>query len=558
MTPLPGLQERSADKTPLRCPECAWENQDGEVFCARCGRALQSEETLDQLPPLPPGTVLAGKYTLTECIERRRVENRYRGWQLAGQGVIIREREATEGALFTVLQARLAGLSHPALVRPEAHFEQDGRAYLVQEEVAGISLENRKGHTSEREAVGWGIQLCQVLSFLHSHGLLCPDLFPEGLVIDRNGRLRLVGLDGVREKGVKQEEAIVNDGYTAPEVYKNEEIDGRTDIFSLGATLYTLLTGKRLAVEGWMSAFEPPVFYPEKVVSPGLERVLRKALAPEPKDRYESAEALKADLLVLGKVVRLRSAWCTDRGLKRDHNEDSVLVMEGSQHTVAGTSAWGLYVVSDGMGGAESGEIASAIAVKTIAQRMEAAWAEDFPSWTNERREECLCQAAEAANTEIVRYAREHPESAGMGATVVIGALCGPQLTLAWVGDSRAYLWEQGKLLRLSRDHSLVGRLVEIGQISEEEAHTHEHRHVLTRSLGSKETVAVDSLSRTLHRGSRLVFCSDGLTTHVEERVLADIISRHRGPQEAALELVVAVNARGGSDNTAVVVVFIE
>jgi serine/threonine protein phosphatase PrpC len=474
------------------------------------------------------------------------------------QEVIIRERGATDGALFAVLRDRLAGLSHPALVKLQAHFEQDGRVYVVQEEVPGISLANRKGHTSEREVVRWGIQLCQMLSFLHSHSLLCPDLCPEGLVIDRDGRLRLVGLDGVREKGVKQEETIVNDGYTAPEAYKNQEIDERADIFSLGATLYTLLTGKRLAVEGWVSAFEPPVFYPEKVVSPELERVLRKTLVPEPKDRYESAETLKADLLALGKVVRLRSAWYTDRGLRREHNEDSVLVVEGGQHTTAGTSAWGLYVVSDGMGGAESGEIASAIAVNTIAQRMGATWAEDFPSWTNERREECLRQAAEAANSEIVGYAREHPESAGMGATVVLGALCGSQLTLSWVGDSRAYLWEQGQLLRLSRDHSLVGRLVEIGQISEEEALTHEYRHVLIRSLGSKETVAVDGLSRTLQRGSRLVLCSDGLTTHVEEPVLADIVSRHRDPQEAALELVVAANARGGSDNTAVVVVFIE
>ncbi len=430
--------------------------------------------------------------------------------------------------------------------------------YIVQEEAAGISLGNRKGHTSEREVVRWGIQLCQMLSFLHSHGFLCSDLSPEGLVIDRNGRLRLIGFDGVREKGAKQEEAIVNDGYTAPEAYKGQEIGERADIFSLGATLYTLLTGNRLAVEGWVSGFEPPVFYPEKIVSPDLERVLRKTLAPEPQDRHESTEALKANLLALGKGVRLRSAWYTDRGLQREHNEDSLLVIEGGQHTVAGTSAWGLYIVSDGMGGAESGEIASALAVKTIAQRMEAVWAEDFPSWTNERREECLRQAVEAANTDIIRYTREHPESEGMGATVVTGAFYGPQLTLTWVGDSRAYLWERGKLLRLSRDHSLVGRLVEIGQISEEEAHTHEHRHVLIRSLGSKEAVAVDSLSRTLYQGSRLMLCSDGLTTHVEEQVLADIISRHRDPQEAALELVVTANAGGGSDNTAVVVVFIE
>jgi protein phosphatase len=132
------------------------------------------------------------------------------------------------------------------------------------------------------------------------------------------------------------------------------------------------------------------------------------------------------------------------------------------------------------------------------------------------------------------------------------------QLTLAWVGDSRIYLWERGELQQLSRDHSLVARLVEIGQLSPAEARMHEHRNVLIRSLGSKEQVAVDTLSRPFRRGARLLLCSDGLTSHVEDSAIADIVSRHRDPGDAALELVVAANAGGGSDNISVVVVFHE
>jgi protein phosphatase len=101
-----------------------------------------------------------------------------------------------------------------------------------------------------------------------------------------------------------------------------------------------------------------------------------------------------------------------------------------------------------------------------------------------------------------------------------------------------------------------VARLVEIGQLSPAEARTHEHRNVLLRSLGAREQVAVDVVSCQLSHGVRLMLCSDGLTGHVEDDALSDILSRHRGPYEAALELVAAANAGGGSDNISVVVVF--
>ncbi|MGE0683827.1 MAG: PP2C family serine/threonine-protein phosphatase, partial [Candidatus Binatia bacterium] len=173
-------------------------------------------------------------------------------------------------------------------------------------------------------------------------------------------------------------------------------------------------------------------------------------------------------------------------------------------------------------------------------------------------REVCLREAVEAANTAIQGYAQSHPESAGLGATVVAALVQDQQLTLAWVGDSRGYVWEQGELRQLSHDHSLVARLVEIGQLSPEEARTHEHRNVLLRSLGSKAQVAVDVISLPLRRGARLLLCSDGLTGHVEDDVLKDVLSRHRDPFDAAVELVAAANADGGSDNISVVVTFHE
>jgi protein phosphatase len=541
------------------CPQCAQANLPEETYCTACGAALGEDPADPSLIPLVAGTVLDGLY-VTGSVEPQGRENRYRAIRqgAAQDWVLVRERASEEAEPLRALAERTAGLTHPAVLVPERLIEQDGRVYLVSPDIAGIKLSARIGRTSEREAVAWGVQLCQAVGFLHRRGLLCLELPPEGLLLDKDGRVRLTQLDSLCEKGAVHEHAVVTDGYAAPEVYKPGEVSEPADVFAVGALLYTVLVGKRLPVEGWVVQPDAPVFYPEKVLSPGLERVLRKALAPEAKERYPTLEALKAVLLALTHTSsRIRSAWLTDVGQVRSHNEDAVLVKEHGQGTVTGSEFSGLYVVSDGMGGAEAGEVASVITIQTVARSVEQAWAagsaRDDTAWEN-----CLRTAVESANAAILAYAREHPESTGLGATVVAATMQSQHLTLAWVGDSRIYLWERGQLQQLSRDHSLVARLVEIGQLSAAEARTHEYRNVLLRSLGSKDEVAVDTLSLPFRRGARLLLCSDGLTNHVDDSALADILSRHREPGEAALELVVAANAGGGSDNISAVVVFHE
>ena len=282
----------------------------------------------------------------------------------------------------------------------------------------GFRLSERIGRTSEREAVSWGVQLCQALGFLHRRELLCVELPPEGLLLDKEGRVRVTQLDTLVAKGEVTEPLRVTDGYAAPEVYKSGDLGESADVFAVGALLYSLLVGKRLPIEGWLVQYEPPVFYPEKVLSPNLERVLRKALALDPKDRYEHLDALKAALLAYNQKSLVRSAWLTDVGQVREHNEDAVLVKEDGQGTVAGNAFTGLYIVSDGMGGAEAGEVASALSIETVARYMERIHAEAVPQdeagW-----EQCLREAVEAANAAILAYAKEHPSAAGLGATIV-------------------------------------------------------------------------------------------------------------------------------------------
>ncbi len=550
------------------CVECGQANVIGETFCTACGVALEEDgegASVTPLEPLPIGTVLADTYRLTALFSTGQ-ENRYRAVRQTddGQSYLIAERSSDQanvhsGGAFQLFE-QLSTIQHPALMLPQDQCEHDGRVYLVTPSQSGLPLSQRIGRTAEREAAGWGVQLCQAVDVLHRHGLLCVELPPENVLLDKTGRLHLAQFDAVRLKEAVAESPVLTDGYAAPEAYKTQVLNEAADVFALGACLYAVLVGRRLPVEGWAVQPEPPVFYPEKVLTPEFERVLSRALAFEPAERHADLQELKHDLLALSQSGHIRSAWRTDVGQVRDHNEDAVLVKEVGQGSIAGNDFRGLYIVSDGMGGAEAGEVASQIAIQTVARHVEAAWADagaeegvDIAAWEGRLRE-----AVETANTRIVQYGKDHPESAGLGATIVAVLIQAGQLVLAWVGDSRVYLLENGVLHQLSHDHSLVARLVEIGQLTEEEALTHEHRNVLIRSLGSKENVKVDTLSQPLKRGVRLLLCSDGLTSHVLDPAIADIMSRHRTPYAAALELTVAANTAGGSDNTSVVVVFHE
>ncbi len=166
--------------------------------------------------------------------------------------------------------------------------------------------------------------------------------------------------------------------------------------------------------------------------------------------------------------------------------------------------------------------------------------------------------ALEEANLRIVEYQKDHPEARGMGSTGVCALLLPPDAAVAWVGDSRGYLLEGGSLRQVTKDHSLVQRLVEIGQITAEEARHHEHKNVITRSLGARQSgpAGAEMVSLKMRRGDKLLLCSDGLTAHLEDRDLAEILRRYGDPNDAARELIVAANAGGGTDNISVVVVF--
>jgi protein phosphatase len=460
------------------------------------------------------------------------------------------------GEVFGRVMALSLMLDHPAIYRAIFGFADNGRVYLVYPVERLTPLARRPGglRMSEGEALAMGIQLCQVVALAHRRGLRANDLCPESIALDADGRLKLTGLDYVSNDLELQDEPIFNDGYTAPEIYRAKQVDKRADIFAIGAVLYACLTGERLEAETWREEAGPVRFYPPHVVTPAFEQVVRRAILFDPKARIATVDALKAELLKLAAGIRLRAAAVSDVGMVRELNEDAVLALEYRRESLIEPAQAFLYVVADGMGGAEAGEIASALAVGTIRAEIERRLATDEPAGLTEP----LRDALEAANQKILDYAGTHPEARGLGSTAVGALMVPPNAAIAWVGDSRAYLLQPSGLRQLSKDHSLVQRLIEIGQITAEEARHHEHKNVITRSLGARPTGAAGAEAAPVHlkRGDRMLLCSDGLTAHVEDGQIAEILQRHADPYDAARELIVAANAGGGTDNVSVVVIF--
>jgi serine/threonine protein phosphatase PrpC len=481
------------------------------------------------------------------------------------------------GEVFERVLALSQTITHPAYYRALEGFAQDGRVYLVynDEQLKPFAPHGGGAKIPEHEALNAAIQICQAVSYLHSRGMRVNDICPASLAYGANSRVRLTSLDYISNDIELQADPILNDGYTAPEIYRARRVDKRADVFSIGCVLYTCLTGERIECESWREEAGPVRFYPPHVVSPAVEKTLRKALAFASADRWASTDQFKAELLKLNAHLEIRSGCITDVGIVREHNEDSVMALEFAQDSQVSPARHYLYVVSDGMGGAEAGETASAIAVESIRYYVEAGVSSGRVSVIPQSEldagqptgapaaagtastEELLKTALEQANRDIVQYQAGHAEARGMGATAVSALVSPPDAVVAWVGDSRAYLWEDGQLRQLTKDHSLVQRLVEIGQITAEEARHHEHKNVITRSLGARANgpAGAESVKIRLKRGDRLMLCSDGLMAHVEDSAIAEVLSRQNDPVEASRELVVAANAGGGTDNISVIVI---
>jgi PPM family protein phosphatase len=236
-------------------------------------------------------------------------------------------------------------------------------------------------------------------------------------------------------------------------------------------------------------------------------------------------------------MLRVAEHWAgTDTGLQRRANEDSLLVRSP------------LFVVADGMGGAQAGEVASSVAVDTFRTGLE----------DGADPERSLVAQVEQANSRINELSHSNAEHAGMGTTITAVYVGEEDVAIAHVGDSRAYCMRDGELLRLTDDHSLVDELIRQGKLTPEEAEEHPQRSVITRALGPEASVEVDVRSFRGRPGDVYLLCSDGLTTMVGESELLRLLASHERLAATGEALIAAANGAGGKDNITVVLLRLE
>ncbi len=249
--------------------------------------------------------------------------------------------------------------------------------------------------------------------------------------------------------------------------------------------------------------------------------------------------------------MRIVSGGVTDMGRVRTNNEDCYRIVAPQN----------LFVLSDGMGGEAHGEVASALAVETVVKHCLDAEAnpaslvlgEMQPGWSAKTKR--LSTAVHLANENIFKSAEENPERHGMGATLTAAWIDGTKLSIAHVGDSRAYLLRSGSLLQLTRDHSLVAEQVRRGILTAAEAEESEMQSVLLRALGAQPEIEVDAEEHILFPRDVLLLCCDGLTRMVTEPEIAGTLQAETNPTSAAEKLIALANERGGLDNITVIVV---
>ena len=262
------------------------------------------------------------------------------------------------------------------------------------------------------------------------------------------------------------------------------------------------------------------------------------------------------------KSTQIRVFGKTDLGRTRDHNEDRFLVADLSrrdaslqpqvrQHEVGDHGS--LLVVADGMGGAAAGELASEMATDTIYAQMLKAWGQETEA-TAQRFAYRLREAVEVANSHIHSYAKMHPEVRGMGTTITAVGVLGDHVFLTQVGDSRAYVIRGGTAYQLTKDQSLMQRLVEAGELTEEEAARSERRNIILQALGPDAKVKVDLTYQELRKDDVVVLCSDGLSGLVKKEEIAEIAGAATDLQAACDRLIALANERGGPDNITVVI----
>jgi len=417
----------------------------------------------------------------------------------------------------------------------------------------------------EEQSLAWMAQAADVLAALHAQGIVNTNIELTNLVIQPGDRLILIDLTGCQsihetEIGTEPLQAKSTDLHNLASELEHWYLAVRHD---------TSQSVSQAAMPASVQAADDSGMVPAVDEVTGILAGPANAsiiFAKVREGAYASAEELAEALYDLYDAsrpitnVQLWSGRGSDVGQVRQINEDSVLTLEANVLEHDGILPIGVYVIADGMGGHQSGEVASSIAARTIGAIINNTLVGPLMAGDPVPCDAATCasllqQAVMEANRRIVGLAQERHSD--LGTTVTTALVVGNQLTVANVGDSRTYLWRDSELAVITKDHSLVAQLVAAGQITPNEIYTHPRRNEIYRALGDPRLTSseVDTFNYMLRPGDGVLLCSDGLWDFVRDPLINALITNSSDPESTCQALIDQANAAGGEDNISTIFV---
>jgi serine/threonine protein phosphatase PrpC len=482
-------------------------------------------------------------------------------------------------------QALLSQARHESLPAIVDYFVESQYEYLIEEQPEGTVLWDAWDDPDRYASVRyrWLMQIAEGLQALHKAGAIVEGLRPDLITVTASGQAMLTDLVDLLPLPVPPGTPVRANLYTAPElILTPEQADARADLYSFGALLYSLeYLHHALEEKDFERQFVPRQItdrFPD--VHPGFSRLLNKTFVRDLNTRFPTDEASKEDATGFTELIRTLdvcrrtfdnvrldiAAWTTT-GMVRTGNEDAFGLLHAVESRQDELSEYAVVLLADGMGGYEAGEVAAALAIQSLRtfllqQPMFAALAgKEVPASDAFDIEGCkknLLAALKHANKEVHAAARTPGKGRrGMGCTAEAVYIDHRHLVVGHVGDSRTYHLHQGRLIQLTRDQTLVNRLVELGQLTAKEAEDHPRKNELQQAIGGQPDVEPGLYHGRLQRGDWVLICSDGLTNHVAADDLQKMLMREtsNSAEEAARRLLNLVNLRGATDNATLVVI---